>query len=115
MSYCLTNVISSISLYEFCTNGFTNLLIIFSVTNCCSAIPESMLRIKKTAARLMDDCVVSDVEDRKCMSFLERIAKKDIIYITAGGVLDFKKSFLLSSLGTLLTYGLLILNLNGIS
>ncbi|GFQ99624.1 uncharacterized protein TNCT_200301 [Trichonephila clavata] len=115
LSYCLTNVIPRFLLYELCANGFTSLIIVFSVTICCSAIPENMLRIKKTAASLWDDCVLSDLEYRKCMSLLERITNKDVIYISAGGVLDFKKSFLLSSLGTLFTYGLLILNQERIS
>ncbi|GFT11188.1 hypothetical protein TNCV_1143391 [Trichonephila clavipes] len=32
----------------------------------CSAIPENLLKIKKTAARLIDDCVLSDLENAKC-------------------------------------------------
>ncbi|GFY70658.1 uncharacterized protein TNIN_321081 [Trichonephila inaurata madagascariensis] len=110
LAYCLTNVIPRFLLYELCANGFISLIIIYSVTIYCSAIPENMLKIKKTAVKLIDDCVLSELENRKCLTFLERIANKDIIYISAGGVLDFKKSFLLSALGTILTYGLLILN-----
>ncbi|GFT70353.1 uncharacterized protein NPIL_247051 [Nephila pilipes] len=115
ISYCQGRKLTPFVIFDLCSIGLTGLLMLFSLTVSCSRIPEYMMRIKATADILMDNHVLSDLECSKSMNLLKRFAKKDPIYLTAGGILNFKKRFLLSAFGTLFTYGLLILNINRIS
>ncbi|GFU27361.1 hypothetical protein NPIL_662201 [Nephila pilipes] len=115
MSYCLRKELTPLLLFELCSNGSTSLLMMFFLTTCCSRIPGYMLRIKTKAKVLMDNQVLRGLEGSKNMYLLNRISKKDTIYLSAGGLLDFKKSFVFSTFGTVFAYGLLILNLSRIS
>ncbi|GFT52980.1 uncharacterized protein NPIL_616641 [Nephila pilipes] len=115
MSNFLRKQLTPELIFELCSNGSTGLLMMFFLTTCCSRIPDYMLRIKTKAKVLMDNQVLLGLEGSKNMYLLNRIAEKDTIYLSAGGLLDFKRSFIFSTFGTIFTYGLLILNLNRIS
>ncbi|GBM92337.1 hypothetical protein AVEN_146881-1 [Araneus ventricosus] len=101
----------SFRLLDICTYSIMDVLFTAGLTIACSMIPENMLKIKTTAGILLDRYQLYDVIEEKEIHILKRIEGKNIIYLTAGDVINIKRSFLLSSSGTLLTYGLLIYNL----
>ncbi|GFU57846.1 hypothetical protein TNCV_2705851, partial [Trichonephila clavipes] len=72
-----------------------------------SRIPEAISKIKTIAGFLIDK-YPHDLKQFEEIKLLKKIKEKEIIYLSAGGIVKLKKSFLLSSFGTLLTYGLLI-------
>ncbi|GFT70360.1 uncharacterized protein NPIL_247081 [Nephila pilipes] len=96
---------------EVSSNGFTGIVIIFSLSAYCSKIPEYMLRIKTTAGFVADKYLLYNSNCSKNMRILKGIRKKQVIYLSAGNILHLNKSLLLSAFGTLFTYGLLIVNL----
>ncbi|GFY64002.1 uncharacterized protein TNIN_415091 [Trichonephila inaurata madagascariensis] len=106
----LEEELTSFLTLEIISNGFTGVAVIFSLTICCSKIPDYILRTKMTARVLIDKCVLNEFDYGRTVPLLKRIAKKDVIYLSASDIVYFKKSFLLSALGTLFTYGLLIMN-----
>ncbi|GFR18354.1 uncharacterized protein TNCT_445401 [Trichonephila clavata] len=93
---------------EIFLNAFTSLVILFLLTLWGSKIPEYMLQIQKTAKLLINKCDVSRSEGLKQLYFLRRILKNDVVYLSAGGMVDLKKSLLLSAAGTFSTYGMLL-------
>ncbi|GFQ99628.1 uncharacterized protein TNCT_200311 [Trichonephila clavata] len=93
---------------EIFLNALTSLVILFSLTLFGSKIPEYMLQIQKTAKLLINKCDVSRSEGVKQLYLLRRILKNDVIYLSVGGMVDLKKSLLLSAAGTFFTYGLLL-------
>ncbi|GFY72255.1 uncharacterized protein TNIN_333951 [Trichonephila inaurata madagascariensis] len=115
MSVCLKEEITPFVILEICSNGIAGVAVIFSLTICCSKIPDYMLRTKMTARTLIDKYVLNEFDDDKTVPLLKRIVEKDAIYLSAGDIVYFKKSFLLSSFGTLFTYGLLIMNFKSAS
>ncbi|GBM66792.1 hypothetical protein AVEN_136159-1 [Araneus ventricosus] len=99
-------------LVEICTFSIMDLVFATGLTICCSMIPENMLKIKTTAGILLDRYQLYDVIKEKEIHILKRIEGKNIIHLTAGDMINIKKSLFLSYSGTLLTYGLLIYNLD---
>ncbi|GIY87557.1 uncharacterized protein CDAR_224501 [Caerostris darwini] len=95
-------------LYVF---ALTGAVLLISLTLCCSRIPESMIKIKSTIAALIDKYQVSDLTSGREIRMLERMEKKEIIYLSACDMVYFRKDFLMSAFGTFLTYGLLIENM----
>ncbi|GFQ83064.1 hypothetical protein TNCT_193721 [Trichonephila clavata] len=73
-----------------------------------SKIPESMSKIKATVEVMLDENKFHDSDEKKAQFLLKRIEKKSIIYLSVCGMVDLKRSFLLSAFGTLFTYGILI-------
>ncbi|GIY78314.1 uncharacterized protein CDAR_2351 [Caerostris darwini] len=92
------------------SQGVTGFLILVSITVCSSKIPEQMLDIKNTVGYIIEKYQLENVRDRKVLFFLKRVEQK-VVYLTALGVVDFERSFLLSAFGVLFTYGILISNL----
>ncbi|GBO12223.1 hypothetical protein AVEN_58029-1 [Araneus ventricosus] len=82
------------------------LMVIYS-----SQIPENMMKIKGAAGHLIEKYQLSVFNGGEVYCTLDRIEKKEVIYLSAWGVVDFKKSFLLTASGALLTYGLLFIQL----
>ncbi|GBN16418.1 hypothetical protein AVEN_256448-1 [Araneus ventricosus] len=79
----------------------------------CCRIPDYMLEIKKTIGSFIDERVKPDsFHGSEEIFHLCRIEKKHTIYLSAYGGIYFKRGFLFSALGAMLTYGLLISNLN---
>ncbi|GBN08593.1 hypothetical protein AVEN_79564-1 [Araneus ventricosus] len=104
-------LIESFRLLDICTYSIMDVLFTTGLTIACSMIPENMLKIKTTVEMLLDRHELCNLRKEKEIHILKRIEGKNIIYLTAGDVINIKRSFLLSSSGTLLTYGLLIYNL----
>ncbi|GFY44410.1 uncharacterized protein TNIN_306731 [Trichonephila inaurata madagascariensis] len=109
LSTSLEEEITSSLILELCSNGFTGVIVIFSLTICCSKIPEYILRTKMTTRSLIDKFQLNELDCAKTV-LLKRILETNVIHLSAGDVVYFKKSFLLSAFGTLFTYGLLIMN-----
>ncbi|GBN73456.1 hypothetical protein AVEN_103591-1 [Araneus ventricosus] len=97
---------------EMGCNAFSGVFLLSSLTIFASGIPHYISEIKNTAAFLIEEHQLSEFNRDKEIRILERIEKKDLIYLSACGLVDFKKSFLLTAFGTFLTYGLLIMHLN---
>ncbi|GFY70653.1 uncharacterized protein TNIN_321031 [Trichonephila inaurata madagascariensis] len=96
---------------DISSSAFTGVFVLISLTICNSKIPEYMLEIKATIGSLIDKHKFGKLMDRRDILAFERMEKKDIIYMSACGMVNFKRSFLLTSFGTLFTYGLLLVNL----
>ncbi|GFR16733.1 hypothetical protein TNCT_493101 [Trichonephila clavata] len=73
-----------------------------------SKIPENMSKIKAAIEVMLDEKRFHNSGEKKAQFFLKRIEKKSVIYLSVCGMVDLKKSFLLSAFGTLFTYGILI-------
>ncbi|GFR18374.1 uncharacterized protein TNCT_571011 [Trichonephila clavata] len=84
----------------------TSLTIVVFVAHFVTRIPEYMCKIKTEAGFLMDEHQALRKRSNE-IDLFEIIRRKEILYLSAGGVY-FKKSFLLTAFGTFFTYGLLI-------
>ncbi|GFX32798.1 uncharacterized protein TNCV_889361 [Trichonephila clavipes] len=89
-------------LVELAINVLTSLTIVVFVAHFVTRIPEYMWKIKTKAGFLMDEHQALRKRSNE-IDFLEIIRRKEIIYLSAGGVY-FKKSFLLTAFGTFFTY-----------
>ncbi|GFV33374.1 uncharacterized protein TNCV_4732971 [Trichonephila clavipes] len=109
-----TSLMKEVPLYfmvDISSSAFTGVFVIISLTICNSKIPQYMLEIKATIGSLIDKHKFGKLMDRKEIAVFERMEKKDIIYMSACGMVNFRRSFLLTSFGTLFSYGLLLVNL----
>ncbi|GBO45833.1 hypothetical protein AVEN_41516-1 [Araneus ventricosus] len=111
LAYSRYEEVPSCMIVELVVNAFTGVGIISFLIICSSKIPENMLKIKETASLLIDKYQLNIMNKGKAICILDRIEKKNVIYLSACGMIDFKKSLLLTAFGSLFTYGLLILNL----
>ncbi|GIY69715.1 uncharacterized protein CDAR_219981 [Caerostris darwini] len=89
----------------------TGFLMVYPLVLYCSRLSESTCRIRETAACMIDQCQFDYFQGKKILFLLERIEKKDIIYLSACGMINFKRSFLLTAVGAIFTYGILIYSL----
>lgn len=91
---------------------FTGSVVMFlSYTICSSMIPEKLLQIKKTVREFINGCSYGQFITRQNIFYLKRIESEEIVYISVCGLFHLTRSFILSALGGLLTYGLLITSL----
>ncbi|GIY87563.1 uncharacterized protein CDAR_224551 [Caerostris darwini] len=111
LSYSLQQEVVFIMILELFIFALTGVLLLTSLILCCSGIPEYMIKIKSTLAALIDRHQVSDLTLGREIRLLERMEKKEIIYLSACDMVYFRKEFLLSAFGTFLTYSLLIVNM----
>ncbi|KAG8179462.1 hypothetical protein JTE90_021026 [Oedothorax gibbosus] len=91
----------------------TGIIILVSLTLYGSKIPESLLKIKETAGMLLVRNAKQKFKygiQNEMMYLLRRIEKSEIIHMSVCGLIEIRKSFLLTAVGGLCTYGLLILN-----
>ncbi|GFY72192.1 uncharacterized protein TNIN_354661 [Trichonephila inaurata madagascariensis] len=88
------------------SNVLTSLTIVVCVAYFVTRIPEYMWKIKTEAGFLMDEHQALRKRSNE-IDLLEIIRRKEILYLSAGGVY-FKTSFLLTAFGTFFTYALLI-------
>ncbi|GFT11317.1 uncharacterized protein TNCV_1144131 [Trichonephila clavipes] len=102
--------VSSFFLVQLGRNVLPGVAIILFVTLSNAKIPECMMRIKTTVAFLRDRYEFGSASKGKEMIVFNRIIKKDIVYLSAGGIVDFKKSFLVTAFGALFSYGVLIIS-----
>ncbi|KAG8191708.1 hypothetical protein JTE90_008773 [Oedothorax gibbosus] len=98
---------------EITAYSLTGIIILFSLTLCGSKIPETMSKIKETAGKLLVRNAKYKLQyglGNEAIYLLRRVEKNQIIHLSACGMVKIKKSYLLSAIGGLFTYGLLILN-----
>ncbi|GBN58832.1 hypothetical protein AVEN_122493-1 [Araneus ventricosus] len=98
-------------LTEVVSNCFTATTIIVSVTIYRSRIPERILEIKRTIRSVIDEQKAANQMIEREISALVRIEQKEVVHLTACGLVYLERTFLLSAFGTVFTYGLLISNL----
>ncbi|GBN16412.1 hypothetical protein AVEN_256443-1 [Araneus ventricosus] len=96
---------------EYVMDVFMNIAVIFSLIICGSKIPDGIQQIKETAGLEIEKYKLRIWSRGKDIFFLERLEKKDVIFLSAGGMVDIKKGLMLSVVGVLFTYELVILNL----
>lgn len=77
----------------------------------CDKIPNVMLQIKYNTCLFIDKSTGRNIVNKKGMELLKRVECNDIVYISAGGALHIDRKFVLTTVGGLFTYGLLLINL----
>ncbi|GFT70371.1 uncharacterized protein NPIL_247131 [Nephila pilipes] len=112
LSHMLKEEVPSYFWVELGSNTVTGTVIIFSLTLCCSQVPKNMLKIKMSLGLLIDKHQFRYPNEKEQIKVLKRVEKKEVICMSAGDVIDFKISFLLTAFGTLFTYSVLIVNLS---
>ncbi|GFQ71054.1 uncharacterized protein TNCT_249971 [Trichonephila clavata] len=111
LSISLQQNLSPYYVFEMCCCAFTGIVVIVSLTICNSRIPEWMLKIKGTTGSVIDKYKFYKLTDKRTIDLFERMERKDVIFMSACGMVLFKRSFLLSAFGALFTYGVLLVNL----
>ncbi|KAF8766422.1 hypothetical protein HNY73_019487 [Argiope bruennichi] len=108
------NTTSYLSIYtvEASSSVLTGILILCSVTVCSSKIPEFMSCIKTTAEFLIDQKLSDSISQRTEFLYLKRIEEKSIVHLSACGIINLRRRFLVSAFGALFTYGILISGLH---
>lgn len=84
---------------------------IIALNLCASQVPGHMEDIRNEVSNLAMVHKSQQPFDRNVPFLIDRIEKKDIIYISACGMIDFRKSFFISAIGSFFAYGLLIINM----
>ena len=89
-----------------------SILIVLSYTLCGSSISESMMEVKRTVREFLNGCNYQNFAEQQSIYYLKRIESEEVVYISVCGLLYLTRSFLLTATGAIITYGLLIINLN---
>lgn len=99
-------VVLEISIY---TTLGTTLLIALSL--CGSLIPDGLMEIRETYEDLIERYEYLGTNNELLVR-LKRLERKEIIYMTACGIINIRRNLIFSVFGTLLSYGLLIINIS---
>lgn len=91
--------------------GLCSIIVLVYFTICCSLIPENLLEIKAIVKNFININRYSQHIPEQNLFYLLRIENEDIVYITVCGMFHVTRSYILTALGVMLTYGLLIINL----
>ncbi|GFT80515.1 uncharacterized protein NPIL_242701 [Nephila pilipes] len=97
-------------IFEQGINAFVAIVVLFSLSVYCSRIPDYMMEIKTTVRSLINKYQLQNVDEGREINFLLRMEKMDAVYMSACGMVDFKRSLLFTAFGTFFTYGVLIIN-----
>ncbi|GBO16237.1 hypothetical protein AVEN_60453-1 [Araneus ventricosus] len=100
---------------ELITNTCSGLSILISLTLLGSRISEELHEIQMTSQKLSNLIHQRHLNifcGKRTLFLLERIEGRDVIHLSACGMVDLKRRLLLSAFGTLVTYGMLVLNLH---
>lgn len=90
----------------------TSCIVMFvSYTICSSTISENLIQIRRTATDYINAWDYGQVFNRSNWFYLKRIESEEIVYISVCGIFRMTRGFILSALGAVLTYGLLITSL----
>ena len=92
-----------------CTSSIV-MLVMYSI--CSSMIPERLSEIRLTARKRINEHVfgLSPPISQDALRYLKRIENENIMYVSVCGVFHLTRSFILSAIGAILTYDLLIIN-----
>ena len=87
------------------------MLVIYSV--CCSMITDNLNKIKLTASKKINEYIfgLRASIPQKALLCLKRIEMEKTIYISVFGVFHLTKGFILTAIGSIFTYDLLIINI----
>ncbi|KAG8199643.1 hypothetical protein JTE90_009474 [Oedothorax gibbosus] len=96
---------------EVSVNALICLTNFICLTLMSSRIPEELSEVKTIVGELIQKHKLKIKQKDEVLFLLNRIEKSEIIHLTACGLMDFERSFILSALGNVLTYGLLVFNL----
>ena len=89
-----------------------SIIIIVIYTVCSSTISENMKKIKRTAREFINRYFCIQPGLQEYLFYLMRIESEEVVHLSVCGLFYLKRGFLLTALGTILTYGLLLINLN---
>lgn len=93
-------------------NLVTGMLMIIIYTHCASMIPERIIEIKYIARDHIHNRISNPLITQDALFYLKRIVKANVVHISACGLFNFTRSFVLTAIGVTLTYDLLIINFN---
>lgn len=97
--------------YEIIPNFICGLGVFIFFTVSASSIPDNQKIIRITAGELIQE-VSSSKSETKFLFLLKRIEDMPLVQICPFGMFNVTKSFILSAVGTIFTYELLLVNLN---
>lgn len=92
-------------------NFICSIVMIIAYTICSSMIPKEFTKIRKTAREFTNKRGYSHGVTKQNIFYLKRIESEKVVYISVCELFPLTRSFILSALGTILTYGLLVANL----
>lgn len=75
-------------------------------------IPLNVIRIKNDVREFLNKYGYDNYKNKQCMYYLKRIENEEVVYVSVCGLFHLTRNVLLTALGAVLTYGLLITNLN---
>ena len=113
----LTVTIDSELQFNIAYKGFVILYFSLSITIfmsyviCSSLIPENLNKIKNVVKEFINEYGSYKFISKQNMFYLQRIESEETLFISACGVFNLSRSILFSALGSVLTYGLLIIGL----
>ncbi|KAG8199639.1 hypothetical protein JTE90_009470 [Oedothorax gibbosus] len=114
LSYFLqleSQAIDKARIAEVSVNALICLTNFICLTLMSSRIPEELSEVKTIAGVLIQKHKIKTKQKDEVLFLLNRIEKSEIIHLTACGFVEFERSFILSAIGIVLTYGLLVFNL----
>lgn len=88
-----------------------SVVVLVYFTICSSMIPENLVTITRIVKNFVNIYRYSHFISEKNLFFLMRIENEDIIHISVCGMFHVTRNYILTALGLMLTYGLLIINL----
>ena len=89
-----------------------NIIIIAMYTISSSLISENMMKIKRTVKEFINRYFCKRPDTEEYLFYLKRIENEEIVHISVCGLFYLTRGFLLTALSAILTYGLLLVNLN---
>lgn len=92
-------------------SGICSIIMIVALTICSSLIPESLIEIKTVVRDYINDPNYTYTISKRNLFYLNRLECEDIVHISACGMFQLTRGFILSALGLMITYGLLFINI----
>lgn len=90
----------------------TTLGSLIAISFASESVVNTLIEIRWDAASWLDELRISDFRNTEVVFLLERIEKADIAYISAAGFVKIDRRLIVSTLGVLLSYGLLIISIS---
>lgn len=104
--------INSVSMaYEISLMSASGCVMVLTLTHNCSTMSEKLEIIHNICTKTIDKLTFCSPSDDKMISLLKRMESRDVIYVTACGMVTFNRSLILSAFGALFTYSMLILSM----
>lgn len=95
----------------FLRHSTRSIVAIVALTIYGSMIPEHLAEIRNIVRDFLNCKGCNKLISKENLFYLHRIENQDVVHISACGLLFISRRFLLSIIGLMLTYGLLIINL----